>query len=221
MITEGINVELIDYMGSDLSVVNSARVSFNKVSKEFSDKDDRLVQYLASNGHWSPFTHTSISFRCKAPIFLARQLVKHQVGGSWNEVSRRYVDDEPTFYIPKHFHTRPEDSIKQGCGGIILNPAILKLIVESTNSSLRAYAKLLHSNVAPEEARMVLPLNTMTEWVWTGSLYFFARVYNQRIDNHAQLAAQEFAMKINKSVPKAFKSSWKALTKKDNSNDIH
>ena len=112
-------VELIDHMGSDLSVVNAARVSYAKESKEFSDQDAKLINYLAKHNHWSPFGHASLQFRIKAPIFVARQLVKHQVGLVWNEVSRRYVDDKPEFYQPPFWRSRPENS-KQGSGGEIV-----------------------------------------------------------------------------------------------------
>ena len=108
------NVELIDKMGSDLSVVNAARVSFAKIKDKFDNKDERLIKYLAEHNHWSPFAHASMSFRIKAPVFVARQLVKHQVGLSWNEVSRRYVDSKPEFYIPFMWRKRPDESIKQG-----------------------------------------------------------------------------------------------------------
>ena len=108
------DVELIDKMGSDLSVVNAARVSFAKIKDKFEDKDEKLIKYLAVHGHWSPFAHASLSFRIKAPVFVARQLVKHQVGLSWNEVSRRYVDDKPHFYVPFMWRKRPDKNIKQG-----------------------------------------------------------------------------------------------------------
>lgn len=215
MIIEKINIDLVDSMGSDLSVVNAARVSFNKLSTELTSKDERLINYLAENGHWSPFTHTSLTFRCKVPIFLARQLVKHQVGGNWNEVSRRYVDTEPTFYFPDYFHDRPDGSIKQGCGSVIrgdFNDSAIIATKALSEFNLDMYKNLMDMGVAPEEARMILPLNTMTEWIWTGSLLFFARVYNQRSDSHAQLVAQQFAQILHDRIPTKFQKSWNALT---------
>ena len=153
------NVNLIDVMGTDLSVVNAARVSFAKESNEFSDKDEKLIKYLAKHNHWSPFGHASLQFRIKAPIFVARQLVKHQVGLVWNEVSRRYVDDEPEFFIPDQWRSRPENS-KQGSG-----EEIIIYNIESTMQFVKqTYQNLLKANVAPEMARMVLPQNMYTEW---------------------------------------------------------
>ena len=118
-------VDFIDKMGSDLSVVNAARVSFAKVKKDLDAKDDKLIKYLAHWGHWSPFAHATMSFRIKAPIFVARQLVKHQVGLSWNEVSRRYVDDQPEFYMIDEWRSRPDKSIKQGSGDRVIKYDII------------------------------------------------------------------------------------------------
>jgi len=217
-----INVELLDYTGSDLTVTNSARVSFNKESdweydikhdgrynEHLSDKDIKLINYLAKHNHWSPFAHNSLTFRIKAPIFVARQLVKHQVGGVWNEVSRRYVDEEPEFYLPTLWHKKPENA-KQGASEEVVE---LKDYYpqDCVKQCLLTYQSMLHDGVAPEEARMVLPLNCMTEWWWTGSLMFFARVCKQRLDFHAQNATREVASLIAASIPTEFTYSWKAL----------
>lgn len=170
-----------------------------------------LKQYKDSAQHWAPFAHPHVSLRIKAPIFIARQMVKHQVGGVWSEVSRRYVSDEPEFWFPKEWHTRPEN-VKQGSGEAIAQQGIAQHIAtHSTEVALEAYNKLLGGGVAPEEARSVLPLNTMTEWVWTGSLAFWARVGNQRLDGHAQLAAQETARGIQQHVAPLYPVSWAAL----------
>jgi thymidylate synthase (FAD) len=215
------SVELVDFMGSDLSVVNAARVSFAKESDweeitesgvftgdvKLSDKDAKLISYLAKHNHWSPFAHNSISLRIKAPIFAARQMVKHQVGLVWNEVSRRYVDDEPEYFLPSSWRSRPEN-VKQGSGGIVDN-------YSPNNDWLKGchemYLLMLEKGIAPEQARMVLPQNTMTEWIWTGSLMAFARVCKQRLDPHAQAETQEVAKKINNIVEPLFPVSWKAL----------
>ena len=214
------SVELLDYMGSDLSVVNAARVSFAKESEweqEMNDgppqltvKDQKLISYLAKHGHWSPYAHNSLTFRIKAPIFVARQLVKHQVGGVWNEVSRRYVDDEPEFYLPTLLHEAPKNA-KQGAGDILFEGELIHELRLATLRSLSTYLSLLQQGVAPEEARMVLPLNCMTEWWWTGSLMFFARVCKQRLDSHAQSATRDIAKMISEQVPQEFQHSWKAL----------
>lgn len=207
-------VELIDGMGSSLNIVNAARVSFNKVSNDLDERDEKLMVYLAKHKHWSPFAHTSLSFRCKAPIFLARQLVKHQVGGVWNEVSRRYVDDDPEFYCPTVFHVRAEN-VKQGCGEVVdlLDNANFSLVLrDKSKEALQAYHWLLGNGVAPEEARMVLPLNTMTEWVWTGSLLFFHRVWALRSEAHAQTIAREFAKYLDAEISRSpYAKAWEIL----------
>lgn len=205
------SIELIDYMGNDLNIVNAARVSFDKVSNKFSDKDEKLLKYLAEHKHWSPFAHTSLSFRCEAPIFLARQLVKHQVGGVWNEVSRRYVDYEPTFYTPSLLHERAENA-KQGCGLGITNPHYYEIVSSQTKDALETYEYLIGEGIAPEEARMVLPLNTMTEWIWTGSLMFFYRVWALRSEAHAQTIAREFAEALDQEIAcSPYAKSWEVL----------
>ena len=225
-------VHLVDSMGSDLSVVNAARVSFAKESEwvvtpvgneeswdvvaSLSAQDQKLINYLAKHQHWSPFAHNSLTFRIKAPIFVARQLVKHQVGGVWNEVSRRYVDDEPEFYFPEVWRGRSVNA-KQGSDGVIkfpLEPDGFNhdmWFEEVVSSSLNCYNGLLESGVAPEQARMILPQNTMTEWWWTGSLMFFARVCKQRLDPHAQQETREVAQMIADAIPQEFEHSWKAL----------
>lgn len=206
-----ISVEYMDHMGSDCTVVNAARVSFNKEIKTMSLSDVKLLQYLAKHRHWSPFAHTSIQFRCKAPIFLARQLVKHQVGGVWNEVSRRYVDSAPEFYIPKVVHKYPQNA-KQGCGEEhFFSEYFVGEILAVTKDADAEYNRLIAEGIAPEEARMVLPLNTMTEWIWTGSLMFWYRVWSLRHDPHAQSAAREFADLLYKAIPDDFQVSMQSL----------
>ena len=170
-------VELIDSMGSDLTVVNAARVSFNKHHTELEDSDEKLIAYLAKHGHWTPFGHPHLQFRISAPIFVARQLVKHQVGLVWNEISRRYVDSTPTFYITDKWRSRAKNK-KQGSGDelIELDSWDYAKIQDANVAAVDVYSHLLKRGVAPEQARMVLPLSMYTEWYWTGSLYAFARV---------------------------------------------
>ena len=177
-------VTLVDHMGSDLTVVNAARVSFAKVHEEFDEKNDsKLIRYLAKHDHWSPFGHSSLQFHIKAPVFVARQLVKHQVGLTWNEVSRRYVDMEPEFYTPDVWRGVAENK-KQGSSEeeIDINPH--GRVVDEYQTVLRSakwtYEHLLDLGVCPEQARMVLPQSMMTEWYWSGTLYAFARVCNLR-----------------------------------------
>lgn len=213
-------IELVDYMGTDASVSNAARVSFHKYKEEFDEKDVKLLGYLAKNKHFSPFTHTSISIRCKAPIFLARQLMKHQVGLSWNEVSRRYVDEEPEFYYPEGWRARPGDGIKQGSSKDLIEfanvdneytPPMCDFYDDLVVYAKEVYDIMLKSGVAPEMARMVLPQSMMTEWIWTGSLLAFHRVYTLRIDSHAQLEAQQFAEELARVIEPLFPESWRAL----------
>jgi len=218
------SVELVQFVGDDLAVVNAARVSFAKESEwdypydkhdghgppVLKGSDAKLISYLATHGHWSPFAHTSLTFRISAPIFVARQLVKHQVGGVWNEVSRRYVDDPPTFYLPKVWRGKPVN-VKQGSSGEVDLIDVSGFPEAVCNVALECYNQLLEVGVAPEQARIILPQNTMTEWWWTGSLMFFARVCKQRLDPHAQLETREIAQLINDKIPQEFEHSWKAL----------
>ena len=205
-------------MGSDLSVVNAARVSFAKTSDWdaipeagaveglLSTKDEGLIKYLAKHNHWSPFGHASMQIHVKAPIFVARQLVKHQVGLVWNEVSRRYVDDEPEFYEPKEWRLAAENK-KQGSSN-----ETIKLDISSTHQSAKeCYNNMLDLNIAPEMARMVLPQSMYTEWYWSGSLMAFARVCNLRCKPDTQLETQMVANQIDKIGEELFPYSWEAL----------
>jgi thymidylate synthase (FAD) len=208
-----IDVEYRDHMGSDLSVVNAARVSFDKEHEEFEYlSDKKLIKYLAEHNHWSPFAHVSATFRVKAPIFVARQLVKHTVGFAWNEVSRRYVDHTPEFFIPPVWRGKPEGSIKQGSSGEV---AVHHGVIRSTTAiALKTYEDLLASGVCPEQARMVLPQNTMTEWIWTGTLYAWARMCVLRLDNHTQLETREVAKAVDRNMKSLFPYSWEYLVPK-------
>jgi len=204
-------VNLIDHMGSDLTVVNAARVSFDKTSKELSHADIKLIYFLAKHQHWSPFSHAFLQFRIKAPIFVARQLGKHQVGLSWNEISRRYVDYEPEFYVPSKWRLRA-DNIKQGSS----SEEIEYSVTSTMQYVQQTYDNLLREGVAPEMARMVLPQNMMTEWYWSGSLYAFARVCQLRLDSTAQVEVQEVARQLSAHCLTLFRHSWSALMKGDN-----
>jgi len=207
-----IEVELIDSMGSDLSVVNAARVSFGKRKTEMSVGDEKLIKYLAKHNHWSPFAHAQIQFRIKAPIFVARQLVKHQVGLVWNEISRRYVDTEPEFYEVDKWRGKPIDK-KQGSGDTLEDKHGIcqwsKTKIE--NAALESYKGLLGQGVAPEQARMILPQSMMTEWYWSGTLYAFARVCNLRCASDAQYETRIVANLINKECGILFPISWMEL----------
>lgn len=218
LITTQLDIHIINYQGDDDQICDAARVSFDKdaLEQDFETaykKNVRLLNYLAKHNHWSPFAHNSITIRVTAPIFLARQLVKHQVGGVWNEISRRYVDYTPSFYVPTEYHMRPQNA-KQGSGSMFNSQSCWEFqsyIRAHCCRALELYEELLDKGVAPEEARIVLPLNMMTSWYWTGSLAFFFRVYKQRHDSHAQLIAQEFAGKLKDVIEPLFPEAWKAL----------
>jgi len=202
-------------MGSDLSVVNAARVSFAKLHDEFDEKGDtRLISYLAKHNHWSPFGHASMQFHIKAPVFVARQLVKHQVGLTWNEVSRRYVDIEPEFFTPKVWRGVAENK-KQGSSEeeININPRndMVDDYQEAIDRAKWTYEELLRKGVCPEQARMVLPQSMMTEWYWSGTLYAFARVCNLRCKSDAQKETQNVGWGIDKYARKLFPACWNAL----------
>ena len=206
-------VELVDSLGSDLTVVNAARVSFKKHSTEMNNGNEKLIKYLAEHGHWTPFGHPQVQLRLSAPIFVARQLVKHQVGLVWNEVSRRYVDDEPMFFMPgpEGWRGRPEDKKQGSSGKIQILLQLEKDIAMTTVHCKHLYKELLEQGVAPEQARMILPLSMYTEWYWTGSLSAFARVCNLRMEPDAQEETQEIARQIDKICAKLFPVSWKYL----------
>lgn len=205
-------------MGTDLTTVNAARVSYGAESKELTDRDLGLVDFLAEHGHVTPFRHATVQLRCKAPIFLARQLGKHQVGFSWNEISRRYKDNEAIpieFYIPDEVLCRPEKLMKQTAVPMAQDFAddMRHLIHAAGQSALRQYDHLVGCGVAPEQARMVLPQSMITEWIWTGSLYGWANLYKQRSSQHAQYEARLFAEEVNKIMSELFPNTWAALIK--------
>jgi len=205
------NVTLIDKMGSDATVVNAARVSFAKQIEGhrvgLTQKDEKLIKYLADHNHWSPFAHASLQFRIKAPIFVARQLVKHQVGLVWNEVSRRYVDDEPEFYIPFMWRKRPPKSIKQGSS----KEEVEYDITSELGILKKLYNDMIEKGIAPEMARMVLPQNMMTEWYWSGSLYAFARVCNLRLKEDTQTETRDVVRHIEQVMRDQFPVSSEYL----------
>lgn len=218
---ESPKVEYLDHMGSDVDVANAARVSFAKETEQFTDKEEKLIKYLAKHGHWTPFGHQQIKFRITNPIFLARQLVKHQVGGVWNEESRRYISDDPTFYIPDEWHKKPEGYIKQGSGKCF-NKSESTYIKNKTltqySKCLDLYEEYLKMGMAPEQARMILPLGTNTHWIWTGSLYFWFRVYQLRSSPYAQKDLKSFCKQLDINIDDLFPVSWKALKEYSNGN---
>jgi thymidylate synthase (FAD) len=215
-----IKATYIDHMGSDLSVVNAARVSFGKESDweqtnknehpRLSQRDVKLVRYLALHKHFSPFGHAFCTWHVKAPVFVARQLVKHKFL-RWNEISRRYVDDNIEFYEPKEWRGRSADK-KQGSEGAVKLEGVDEQIVDDyAAEALTAYQALLEAGVAPEQARMVLPQSTMTEWYWSGSLDAFADMCNLRCKSDTQLETRLVADQIDGMMADLFPVSWTAL----------
>jgi len=238
--------EYISHMGNDLTVVNAARVSFDKESTFDADadewgedeqgvygiptltsKDKGLIKYLAKHGHWTPFSHPQITLRYTVPIFVARQEFKHIVGFTRNEVSRRYVDDTPEFYVPEVWRSRPEGSVKQGSGSAIdyflddyddksSSPCVG---ISCTSLDYKAFCELcltyynsmLGDGVAPEQARMVLPQSMYTSYYITGSLAAYARMVKQRTDPHAQVEIQELAKMVDEVIKPLYPVSWEAL----------
>ena len=226
-----IKATYLDHMGSDLSVVNAARVSLGKKSEALGssgvegghmtpllhDQDKRLIKYLAKHRHMSPFGHAFASFHVKAPIFVARQLVKHKFL-RWNEISRRYVDDEPEFYEPNEWRGRADDK-KQGSAGVVeLRGDSFGVGYEPwwgdgslQDTTLNIYKDLLEQGVCPEQARMVLPQSTMTEWYWSGSLDAFIDMCNLRCKSDTQYETRLVADYIGVEMMKLFPISWEAL----------
>jgi len=220
--------ELIDYMGTDLTVVNAARVSFDKESQwespiphgygleHLSVKDQKLIQYLATHNHWTPFSHVMITMRETVPIFVTRQRFKHMVGFTYNEVSRRYVNGEPEYYKPDSW-SGIADNVKQGAGDFLsaaMQDMANEQYWEAVWQSNDTYQDML-VYMAPEEARMVLPLCHMTRWRWSGSLDAVMNMCNLRLDSHAQSQTREVAMQIGGYVKKAFPQSWASYVKGD------
>lgn len=227
-------VEYVTHSGTDLTVVNAARASFGKESEweyvpheeiadcevqVLSDKDKRLIDYLAREKHVLPFRHPQITLRCKAPIFLCRQLGKHQVGMSWSEESRRYITTEPELYWPDKWRKKA-DNVKQGSSDEEFNVFSVSQGIypdaevharDYMEIGVELYTKLVEAGCAPEQARMILPQAAMTTWVWTGSLLSFYQLYKLRAEAHAQKEARDFAEMIKAEVSKLYPESWAAL----------
>lgn len=213
------HVYFIRSCGTDDSVVDAARVSLAKSAENYSAAQNQgLIRYLAKHGHWTPFAHTMITFRVSVPIAVARQLAKHQVGGVINEVSRRYIRDTPSVYTPPEWRESSE-SIKQGSAGPITNrfrrTVVSVLFRIGVSTAVATYRALMWLGVCPEQARFALPLASETQFIWSGSLVYFARVWKQRSDPHAQKETRDIADEIDHEI-KAYcprlKHSWLALT---------
>lgn len=225
-------VTYLDHMGRDLTVVNAARVSFGKrayyENNSLPEADTKLITYLAKHNHWSPFSHPQIQLHIKAPVFVARQLQKHTVGCAWNEISRRYVDTKPEFYWPDKWRYKADNkkqgSAEEGDDCQLFNEKYdafvywdseydhtIHLDAEDLTEKLVEIYQAASEEYAPEQLRMILPQNMYTEWYWTGSLYYFIRVCQLRLDSHAQKETQDIAEQIAGIVRPLFPVSWSAF----------
>ena len=203
-------------MGSDARVVDAARVSFSKEASNYTEEQNtKLLKYLASHGHWTPFSHPMVTMRETVPIFVARQRFKHMVGFTYNEVSRRYVDDKPEFFVPDGWRQKAENK-KQGSTEefIATNKQVDDLYHEHIVRCAILYEAMIANGVAPEQARIVLPQSMYTSYYVTGSLAAWARAYKQRIDSHAQKEIQDLAVQWDGVIAPLFPESWKVLTDK-------
>lgn len=232
--------ELIDYMGSDLSVVNAARVSFDKVSEwklfttvgvdvthhpdrhlyvtheRLGAEDAKLIRYLAKHDHWTPFAHTAISLRMQAPVPIRTQCFKHKQGFVENEESRRYISATPALFVPDNLRSAPTGGAKQGSSGV--HPASdywLADYIEYAHNCIDLYERMIRDGVCPEQARFVLPQGCEVQWIWTGNLYSYANFYLKRTDPHAQKEIQDLAKMVGEIIQPLFPVSWQALTKGD------
>lgn len=211
----------LEHMGTDKSIVAAARVSFGKFKEGFDDADKKLLNFLARNSHESPFAHTAVKFHFEAPIFVARQLAKSQIGFSWNEVSRRYVKSEPRFWVPNEWRKAAEN-VKQGS-----NAESIKELSEPFGEHKKVdisfnyyyvalmckdlYEQMLKDGVCPEQARSVLPQSMITEWHWTGSLLGWARVWHLRTKPDAQKETRDLVLQIDEPLTKLFPEAWSVL----------
>lgn len=205
----------VDHMGTDNRVVESARVSFSKLASEYTnEQNEKLISYLARHNHFTPFTHPQITIHEKVPIFVARQRFKHTVGFTYNELSRRYVNEPPEFFDIAEWRKAPEGSIKQGSGGIHESSDRYRSMYTSICQEAEIlYKRMIEEGVAPEQARAILPQGLYTEYYVTGSLAAWARAYKLRSSEHAQKEIQELAAQWNSIIEPLFPISWKALIK--------
>lgn len=216
----------VDHMGTDLSVVRAAKVSFaddQTVQAFISDIEaqglgvrshEALIRYLAKHHHWTPFAHTAITLRMSAPVPIRTQCFKHKQGFVENEESRRYISSRPELFIPEFFRTKPEGSVKQGSGGLHPSSAPwLDMYRTRGNNLIDLYEQMVEAGICPEQARLILPQGCLVNWYWTGSLSAFARFYKQRTDPHAQKEIQDLAEMVGMLIQPLFPVSWKELTK--------
>lgn len=217
--------EYVDHMGSDLSVVNAARVSFDKVGEALGVNSDgslilkegdvKLIHYLSKYNHWTPFAHTSITLRMQAPVPIRTQCFKHKQGFTENEESRRYISGAPEVFVPESFR-RASENKKQGSEGAHPDSGSWKdTYLFWVRGCLSTYERMITAGVCPEQARFILPQGVEVNWIWTGNLASYARFYSQRADPHAQKEVQDLARMVGDIIEPLFPVSWRALTRKD------
>lgn len=219
-----IKVELLDWMGTDLDVVNAAKVSFSKESKwkedsyydmeplQLEDKDKKLINYLAKHDHWTPFAHTALKFRVAAPVPIRTQCFKHKIGMVENEESRRYISTIPEIFIPEFFRSKPEGSIKQGSADKHpYSDEWVERYKSYTAMAVDVYLEMLEAEICPEQCRFILPQGAIVNWIWTGNLVSFANFFNKRTDTNAQKEVQMVAELVGKEIERIFPVSWLAL----------
>ncbi len=217
-------VEYVDHMGTDLSVVNAARVSFDKESdwdyfeveggeiEKLKPSDVKLLKYLSDHNHWTPFAHTAITLRMQAPIPIRTQCFKHKIGFVENEESRRYINSDPTLFVPESFREKHENK-KQGSGGVHPRSDVwTKSYTQFSNNCIHLYEQMIADGICPEQARFVLPQGVEVQWIWTGNLLSYSRFYNLRTDPHAQKEVQDLAKMVGEVIEPLFPVSWKVLT---------
>lgn len=222
--------QYVDHMGSDLSVVNAARVSFDKTSEwdwidddlggypVLKDADARLIRYLARHNHWTPFAHTSVTLRMQAPVPIRTQCFKHKQGLVENEESRRYISSTPELYVPSVFRSKPEGSAKQGSAGDHPRSHEWRQQYRMAGEfAIRLYEDMIRDGVCPEQARFVLPQGCEVNWIWTGNVYAFANFYLKRTDPHAQQEIQRLAYEVGSIIEPLFPITWAALTRLEES----
>lgn len=206
--------EYVDHMGSDEAVVDAARVSFDKLASNYTeDQNERLINFLAYHNHWTPFGHSVIKLRMKAPVPIRTQCFKHKQGLVENEESRRYISSTPELYIPEYFRSKPKGSIKQGSGEKHPDSDMwMSSYISTCDAAISIYLDMIEDGVCPEQARFILPQGVQVNWIWTGSLYAFANFYKKRTDFNAQKEIRDLAKQVGNIIAPLFPVSWKALT---------
>lgn len=208
------SVEYVDHMGSDISVVNAARVSFGKHKEVFDDDDERLLRYLITHEHMSPFRHVFATLRVTCPIFVERQWFTHKVGTAVNSISGRYVQYDFGYWMPEYFR-KGTPTIKQGSldEPIEQNEEALALYRETCDRAVETYHRLINEyGVCKEQARTLLGLNTMTQFIFSASLQAWFHFYRLRTDAHAQAEIQVYAHEVGRIMEGLFPRAWKCLS---------